>query len=216
MNRAGIRTNIKAMPKHKTLFILVQCIQLFASPSSVQSENQIMSQKVSPMESRVSSTIRQIRKPLMEKKRRARINESMETLKEILLNNSVAITQGSRPTKLEKADILEMTVRYLDVLHQRLATKTSPHSLSPAQPILLSTNKSPKIAQLNGIFSDRTRTKANQESDKENVVPTSTTHDRRIEKRHNVDRAFQIVNKEKNGTKNMNLYCDDSNPWRPW
>lgn len=63
---------------------------------------------------------RKIRKPLMEKKRRARINDSLETLKEILLKNTVAITQGSRPTKLEKADILEMTVRYLQVLQKRL------------------------------------------------------------------------------------------------
>lgn len=65
-------------------------------------------------------TIRKIRKPMMEKKRRARINDSLETLKDILLKNTVAIAQGTRPTKLEKADILEMTVRYLHVLQHRL------------------------------------------------------------------------------------------------
>lgn len=65
------------------------------------------------------NTMRKNRKPLMEKKRRARINDSLEALKEILLKNTVAITQGTRPTKLEKADILEMTVRYLHMLHKR-------------------------------------------------------------------------------------------------
>lgn len=86
------------------------------------------------------------RKPLMEKKRRARINDSLETLKEILLKDTVAVTQGTRPTKLEKADILEMTVRYLKILHKRntavLTSAQVPPSLPPplasSTPILLS------------------------------------------------------------------------------
>uniref|UniRef100_A0A336LWN3 CSON006634 protein n=1 Tax=Culicoides sonorensis TaxID=179676 RepID=A0A336LWN3_CULSO len=65
--------------------------------------------------------LRKIRKPLMEKKRRARINDSLNTLKQILLQNTVAIpTSGGRIAKLEKADILEMTVRYVKNLHRRL------------------------------------------------------------------------------------------------
>lgn len=46
----------------------------------------------------------------MEKKRRERINNCLEELKNIVLN---AINEEARPNKLEKADILEMTVRYL-------------------------------------------------------------------------------------------------------
>jgi Helix-loop-helix DNA-binding domain len=68
---------------------------------------------------------RKIRKPMMEKKRRARINDSLETLKQILLQNLVALPQGQRPTKLEKADILEMTVRYCDLLHRKLAESST-------------------------------------------------------------------------------------------
>jgi Helix-loop-helix DNA-binding domain len=63
---------------------------------------------------------RKIRKPKIEKMRRARINSSLESLKEILLRNTISIPQGSRPTKLEKADILEMTVRYIELLHDNL------------------------------------------------------------------------------------------------
>lgn len=80
------------------------------------------------------SEIRRIRKPLMEKKRRARINDSLDTLKQILLDNRHNLLKNSeqwrqfsaqqqvqlKTTKLEKADILEMTVNYLRVLHHQL------------------------------------------------------------------------------------------------
>jgi hypothetical protein len=75
---------------------------------------------------------RKVRKPKIEKLRRARINTSLEQLKEILLRNTISIPQGSRPTKLEKADILEMSVRYIEMLHEKLSVeneKSSPSSL---------------------------------------------------------------------------------------
>nr|CAB3252617.1 E(spl)/hairy-a hairy E(SPL) like bHLH transcription factor [Phallusia mammillata] len=53
---------------------------------------------------------RKTNKPIMEKKRRERINKCLEDLKTIVLG---AVSEDSRPNKLEKADILEMTVRYL-------------------------------------------------------------------------------------------------------
>lgn len=60
----------------------------------------------------------------MEKKRRARINDSLETLKQILLDSKTTLKDskknGQRTAKLEKADILEMTVQYLQQLHKRL------------------------------------------------------------------------------------------------
>lgn len=68
---------------------------------------------------------RKVRKPKIEKLRRARINSSLESLKEILLRNTISIPQGSRPTKLEKADILEMTVRYVEMLHEKLSGRKS-------------------------------------------------------------------------------------------
>lgn len=62
----------------------------------------------------------------MEKKRRARINDSLEALKQILLDSKTSFKgstykkNGQRTAKLEKADILEMTVRYLQHLHNKL------------------------------------------------------------------------------------------------
>lgn len=71
--------------------------------------------------SRISES-RKIRKPIMEKKRRARINESLETLKKMLLECNPHKTD-QKNVKLEKADILEMTVRYLQHLKTSAATK---------------------------------------------------------------------------------------------
>ncbi|XP_059572337.1 transcription factor HES-2 isoform X2 [Alligator mississippiensis] len=53
-------------------------------------------------------------KPLMEKRRRARINESLNQLKTLIL--PLVGKDSSRYSKLEKADILEMTVRFLQEL----------------------------------------------------------------------------------------------------
>ncbi|KAJ1142051.1 hypothetical protein NDU88_008379 [Pleurodeles waltl] len=55
-------------------------------------------------------SFRKISKPLMEKKRRARINVSLEQLKTLLEKH---YSQNIRKRKLEKADILELTVKYL-------------------------------------------------------------------------------------------------------
>lgn len=53
---------------------------------------------------------RKSNKPIMEKKRRARINHCLNQLKALILE---ADNERSRHSKLEKADILEMTVKYL-------------------------------------------------------------------------------------------------------
>nr|XP_014349219.1 PREDICTED: transcription factor HES-7-like [Latimeria chalumnae] len=53
-------------------------------------------------------------KPLIEKRRRGRINASIEQLKTVLLQNSAQ--QNSNVVRMEKADILEMTVQHLQKL----------------------------------------------------------------------------------------------------
>ncbi|XP_030753974.1 transcription factor HES-2-like [Sitophilus oryzae] len=88
--------------------------------------------------SKFVSESRKIRKPLMEKKRRARINDSLESLKQILLESKTSIKEpknGQRTAKLEKADILEMTVKYLQNLHNKLRQleRTKENILPPPQ-----------------------------------------------------------------------------------
>lgn len=54
---------------------------------------------------------RRANKPLMEKRRRARINQSLAVLKALILDS--AKMENTKHSKLEKADILELTVRHL-------------------------------------------------------------------------------------------------------
>ncbi|XP_063708762.1 transcription factor HES-4-B-like [Culicoides brevitarsis] len=61
--------------------------------------------------------IRKSNKPIMEKKRRARINNCLEQLKKILLEN--VNKDSAQHSKLEKADILEMTVKHLQQIQRR-------------------------------------------------------------------------------------------------
>ncbi|XP_059153198.1 uncharacterized protein LOC131938968 [Physella acuta] len=64
------------------------------------------------------STGRRTNKPLVEKKRRARINGCLGQLKSLIL--SAMQTEGAQVSRLEKADILEMTVKYLrHIQHQQ-------------------------------------------------------------------------------------------------
>ncbi|XP_013779901.1 protein hairy-like [Limulus polyphemus] len=65
---------------------------------------------------------RRVSKPLMEKRRRARINQSLSDLKALLLE--AIKSENPRHSKLEKADILEMTVRHLEELHRQQRTAT--------------------------------------------------------------------------------------------
>ena len=55
-------------------------------------------------------------KPLLERKRRARINKCLDELKDIM--TSALQAQGENVSKLEKADILELTVRHLHKMQQ--------------------------------------------------------------------------------------------------
>ncbi|XP_051915283.1 hairy-related 3 [Hippocampus zosterae] len=68
-----------------------------------------------------SITASKVSKPLMEKKRRARINKCLDQLK-CLLESHYSSTIRKR--KLEKADILELTVRHLK--HLQKISPTSP------------------------------------------------------------------------------------------
>ncbi|KAK2502255.1 hypothetical protein MC885_020799 [Smutsia gigantea] len=81
-----------------------------------------------PNKPRSAAEHRKSSKPVMEKRRRARINESLAQLKTLILD---ALRKDSpRHSKLEKADILEMTVRHLQSL--RRVQVTAALSADPA------------------------------------------------------------------------------------
>lgn len=68
---------------------------------------------------------RKVMKPMLERKRRARINKCLDELKDLMV--SALASDGENVTKLEKADVLELTVRHLRRLKQnRLLGVLSP------------------------------------------------------------------------------------------
>ncbi|CAH0557940.1 unnamed protein product [Brassicogethes aeneus] len=70
--------------------------------------------------SKRASEPRRANKPLMEKRRRARINQSLAALKTLILDSAKA--DNTKHSKLEKADILELTVRHFQ-RHRSLDVK---------------------------------------------------------------------------------------------
>ena len=69
--------------------------------------------EAAPVDSSMSRThqYRKVLKPMLERKRRARINSCLEELKDLMV--AALQTEGESITKLEKADVLELTVRHL-------------------------------------------------------------------------------------------------------
>ncbi|KAK6472280.1 mRNAion factor HES-2-like [Huso huso] len=78
---------------------------------NIASETVEYSPRMTVAKRKEASELRKTLKPLMEKRRRARINESLNQLKTLIL--PLTGKDNSRYSKLEKADILEMTVRFL-------------------------------------------------------------------------------------------------------
>ena len=69
---------------------------------------------------------RKVMKPLLERKRRARINKCLDNLKDIMVNTLQA--EGESITKLEKADVLELTVKHLRKLKRQNALGLTPQA----------------------------------------------------------------------------------------
>eukprot|EP00090_Calanus_glacialis_P019563 TRINITY_DN30025_c0_g1_i1.p1 TRINITY_DN30025_c0_g1~~TRINITY_DN30025_c0_g1_i1.p1 ORF type:complete len:246 (-),score=37.54 TRINITY_DN30025_c0_g1_i1:151-888(-) len=67
---------------------------------------------------------RKVMKPMLERKRRARINKCLDELKDLMVG--ALQTEGESITKLEKADVLELTVRHLRKLKAHGALGLTP------------------------------------------------------------------------------------------
>ena len=69
---------------------------------------------------------RKVMKPLLERKRRARINKCLDELKDLMVG--ALQSEGESITKLEKADVLELTVRHLRKLKRQNALGLTPQA----------------------------------------------------------------------------------------
>merc|ERR1712228_653067 len=82
--------------------------------------------KQEPMDEPMSRTqeYRKIVKPLIERKRRARINSCLDELKDLMV--FALQTEGESIAKLEKADVLELTVKHLRKLKRQQMLAVNP------------------------------------------------------------------------------------------
>ena len=67
---------------------------------------------------------RKVMKPLLERKRRARINSYLDELKDLMV--SALQAEGESISKLEKADVLELTLKHLQKLKRQQLLKSNP------------------------------------------------------------------------------------------
>ncbi|XP_063990385.1 enhancer of split mbeta protein-like [Diachasmimorpha longicaudata] len=67
---------------------------------------------------------RKVMKPMLERKRRARINLCLDQLKDLMV--TALAGDGENVAKLEKADILELTVRHLHKLQRQQRLSANP------------------------------------------------------------------------------------------
>lgn len=81
------------------------------SPSIATEASQPPAARSTVAQRKQAHELRKTLKPLLEKRRRARINDSLGHLKSLIL--PLVGKDNARYSKLEKADILEMTVRFL-------------------------------------------------------------------------------------------------------
>ena len=82
--------------------------------------------KSEPMDEPMSRTdqYRKVVKPLIERKRRARINACLDELKDLMV--FALQTEGESISKLEKADVLELTVKHLRKLKRQQMLAVNP------------------------------------------------------------------------------------------
>merc|ERR1712083_550677 len=82
--------------------------------------------KQEPVDEPMSKTdqYRKVMKPLIERKRRARINNCLDELKDLMM--FALQSEGESISKLEKADVLELTVKHLRKLKRQQMLSVNP------------------------------------------------------------------------------------------
>ena len=85
-----------------------------------------LSQATQPPPKSRTHQYRKVMKPLLERKRRARINKCLDELKDLMVH--AMQSEGESITKLEKADVLELTVQHMKKLKQQNALGLTPQA----------------------------------------------------------------------------------------
>ena len=92
--------------------------------SGIESQSSPELEEVGARTMSITHQYRKVMKPMLERKRRARINNCLDELKDLMVG--ALQTEGESITKLEKADVLELTVRHLRKLKAHGALGLTP------------------------------------------------------------------------------------------
>lgn len=119
---------------------------------------------------------RKVMKPMLERKRRARINRCLDELKEIML--TALQSEGENVSKLEKADILELTVRHLHKLKRQRALGLTPEAAYPDRFLAGFTHCAAEVSQYLASAVQKNQQQQqhqHQHQPSENEITTATT-----------------------------------------
>ncbi|KAF4093886.1 hypothetical protein AMELA_G00007060 [Ameiurus melas] len=144
--------------------------------------------------------LNKLRKPMVEKMRRDRINSSIEQLKSLL---SPEFLNQQPDSKLEKADILEMTVSFLRQQQQHPAFSTT--SAAVKQGFFRCVNDVVHFLSKEEVTTQSQRKLLNHF---QNLQPSSYENRRESVLPQRSSTEQQIIIKEKSSVK--------SSLWRPW
>ncbi|CAG2241558.1 unnamed protein product [Mytilus edulis] len=141
---------------------------------------------------------RKINKPLIEKKRRARINNCLSQLKTLVLEATGRNNESAFNSKLEKADILEMTVQYLENIHKSspsnrsnvTSTLTTPYQMG----YTLCTGQAARFLEINS------RVQADKQIDMN------------VNNKQDVCRTMETRYPDVPSTHNQNIFCQAKEP----
>ncbi|XP_063797998.1 transcription factor HES-2-like [Pseudophryne corroboree] len=151
-----------------------------------------ISNRMEDTESHMGKDMRKLRKPVIEKMRRDRINSSIEQLRMLLEKE---FQKQQLPSKPEKADILEMTVNLLRQQLHRVTKAVTPYNQAFPTPAKQAEffPSSKHVATETGLCNDPQKCR----STKENVRHPLATFNQGI-------------------IKQVAQPCGSSDLWRPW
>ena len=93
-------------------------------PANFHFEHQLQDSASSMATMSRTHQYRKVMKPLLERKRRARINKCLDELKDLMVY--AVQSEGEAINKLEKADVLELTVQHLQKLKRQQMLRLNP------------------------------------------------------------------------------------------
>ncbi|KAK3512302.1 hypothetical protein QTP70_003292 [Hemibagrus guttatus] len=141
-----------------------------------------------------------LRKPMVEKMRRDRINSSIEQLKSLL---APEFLNQQPDSKLEKADILEMTVSFLRQQHQQQSAFSSSTAVNQGF-----SRCAHDIVHFLSKEEVQTQSQRKLLNHFQNLQPSSDENRRESVLVQFISTEQQIISKEKSSAK--------SSLWRPW